>query len=125
MIISVKSNPFLYSNMNRFNRHKNNAFGGQKITGIAESLKINVIDKLNQFMKDDNQRGIHLKVFLNQNINYFLYSLKVLKFDPNLTSNERKYIHNYCANKTSLKTKSFGFYSYVSTHELNVLCFGQ
>ena len=58
MIISVKSNPLLYTNMNRFNRHKNNAFGGQQITGIAENLKINVIDKLDQFMKDDNQRGI-------------------------------------------------------------------
>ena len=45
--------------MNRFNGYKNKPFGGQQITGIAENLKINVIDKLNQFMKDDNQKGIH------------------------------------------------------------------
>ena len=39
--------------MNRF--HRNKAFGGQQITGIAENLKINVIEKLEQFLKDDNQ----------------------------------------------------------------------
>ena len=42
--------------MNRFQRNK--PFVGQRVTGIAENLKINVIDKLEHFLKDDTQKGI-------------------------------------------------------------------
>ncbi|XP_054169312.1 3'-5' RNA helicase YTHDC2-like [Oppia nitens] len=63
-------------------------YKSQEFAGIPEHLKISITKRLDQFVNDDDDRS-------------------ELAFEPSLTSNERKYIHNYCV-QFGLKTKSHG-----------------
>ncbi|CAG2175190.1 unnamed protein product, partial [Oppiella nova] len=52
---------------------------------IKEDVKISITERLDTFLRDDSRAEI--------------------VFESSLTSNERKYIHNYCI-QFSLKTRS-------------------
>ncbi|CAG2172500.1 unnamed protein product, partial [Oppiella nova] len=60
----------------------------KQIACIKEDVKISITERLDTFLRDDSRTEI--------------------VFESSLTSNERKYIHNYCI-QFSLKTRSHGF----------------